>query len=115
MTRLLDAFGVVLTSLLRRDPTIYGPDCGDWIDDATMQWIMDQAVGDLQAAAKLLGLNDDVGNILRPLFEVGLPASRYVDELREVKARLGRMRSALVAFQARVVSRTLPRARLDNW
>jgi hypothetical protein len=114
MTRLLGAFGLVFTTLARRDPAVYGRDCNEWIHDAMMQRVMDQAIIDLQAAAKLLGLPGDVGDIVRPLFEVGLPGSVYIDELRAVNARLTQMRPALSMFREHI-GRALPRARLDNW
>jgi hypothetical protein len=115
LTRLLDAFGVVFTTLAQREASIYGPDCNEWIDDATMQWVMDRAMEDLQAAATLLGLSGKVSDALRPLFEAGVASSGYTEQLLAVKKRLARMRPVLAEFQERIVRRTLPEARIDKW
>lgn len=114
MTRLLDSFGVIYTTLAQREQTIHGPGCEDWIDDATMQAIMDRSIVDLQAAAGLLRLSGSVADLVRPLFTTGA-ASQHTEELLTLKARLNSLRPMLAEHQQTIARRTLPGARLDNW
>lgn len=115
LTRLLDAFGVVFTTLGQREESIYGPDCADWIDDSTMQWVMDRVLDDLHATSRLLRLSGSVADTVRPLFEGGAAVNRHTEELGEIKQRLSQMRPTLSACQEQVVARTLPGAPLDKW
>jgi hypothetical protein len=114
LTRLLDAYGVVFTTLAQKEPSLYGPDTS-WIDETSMQALMDQTLGDLQVAAQLLRFKGSVAALLRPLFESQAASNKHVIELRSVKERLAQLRPDLAEAQARVVKRSLRGAALDNW
>lgn len=114
MTRLLDAYGVVFTTLAQKEPSLYGPDT-TWIDETSMQALMDQTLGDLHAAAQLLRFKGSVAALLKPLFEPQAASNDHVLELRSVKERLARLRPDLAECQSRVVERSLRGAALDKW
>jgi len=114
MTRLLDAYGVVFTTLAQKEPSLYGADTS-WIDETSMQTLMDQTLGDLQAVARLLRFKGSLAALLKPLFEPQAASNEHVLELRAVKARLAQLRPNLAECQSRVVQRSLRGAALDKW
>lgn len=114
MTRLLDAYGVVFTTLAQKEPSLYGPDTS-WINETSMQALMDQTLGDLQVTAQLLRFKGSVAALLKPLFEPQAASNEHVLELRSVKERLAQLRPDLAECQARVVQRSLRGAALDKW
>jgi hypothetical protein len=114
MTRLLDAYGVTYMALMQKEPTLFGQDTS-WIDENGMQWLMNSTIADLQVAARLLGFEDSIAELIKPLFEPNAQSNNNVAELIDIHRHLKKIRPKLDECRTQLANHAWPGVDIDQW